>query len=194
MLMHGLEKLSKSLDNIKVGKESGLYIPFSFPTLWRNYNIMPHHLFENVTTHTTHTPQETLLLGEKIAEALKTLPPQPIALIGDLGSGKTTLAKGIIHGLTGIPYDDVTSPTFQYASLFVDSTNTYHIAHCDLWRLSGEEEFLELGLADLFEDHFMLIEWPDRIHSLIPSYTLTIQASWTEEKERTYTFFVPYSK
>ena len=144
-------------------------------------------LFINPRTYTTHTVEETYLLGEKIAKRIITLPPQPIALVGDLGAGKTTLIKGIIHGLTSTSYNEITSPTFQYASLFKD------VAHFDLWRLSSEEEFLSLGLSDILEQYLCLIEWPDRIRALIPENSLSIIASGLSESEHTYTFFVPYN-
>lgn len=144
-------------------------------------------LFINPKIYTTNSVEETYLLGEKIAKIISSLPAQPIALVGDLGAGKTTLIKGIIHALTSTPYDEITSPTFQYASLFK------HVAHFDLWRLSSEEEFLSLGLSDILEQYMCLIEWPDRIASLLPITTLSIIASGISETEHSYTFFVPYN-
>lgn len=141
---------------------------------------------------TTSTEEETLDLGSHIAEWLKKIPPQPIALIGELGAGKTTLAKGIIHGLTGISIHEITSPTFQYASLFEgspDGLHSYSIAHCDLWRMADSEEFLNLGLEDLLTNHYCLIEWPDRIASLLPKETLEIHAEWADATKRTYIYF-----
>ncbi|KAM9999464.1 hypothetical protein ACTFIY_002702 [Dictyostelium cf. discoideum] len=113
---------------------------------------MTHFIFSENPVQITISPEETLLLGNEIGKALKKeKKPQPIALLGDLGSGKTTLAKGIIQGLTQIDPNNITSPTFQYASLFYDGMKSIRVAHCDLWRLSSEEEFLNLGLGDLFD-------------------------------------------
>jgi tRNA threonylcarbamoyl adenosine modification protein YjeE len=109
-------------------------------------------------------------LGIRLARDI--VSDQVIALVGDLGAGKTTLAKGVICGLTGISVDEVTSPTFQYVCLYEGNNRT--VAHFDLWRLFGEEDFLALGLDEFLLSPISLIEWPDRIVSLLPTRTLFI--------------------
>jgi tRNA threonylcarbamoyl adenosine modification protein YjeE len=112
-------------------------------------------------------------LGIRLASDIHS--DQVIALVGELGAGKTTLAKGIICGLTGVCVDEVTSPTFQYVCLYEGNKRT--VAHFDLWRLSGEESFLALGLEEFLHSPVTLIEWPDRIASLLPAHTLFITSS-----------------
>ncbi|MGR3952274.1 MAG: tRNA (adenosine(37)-N6)-threonylcarbamoyltransferase complex ATPase subunit type 1 TsaE [Chlamydia sp.] len=156
---------------------------------------MTHFIFSENPVQITISPEETLLLGNEIGKALKKKKPQPIALLGDLGSGKTTLAKGIIQGLTQIDPNNITSPTFQYASLFYDEMKSIRVAHCDLWRLSSEEEFLNLGLGDLFDGYYLIIEWPERIQTLIAqkrAQIMAIHAEWEEEETRKYTYLPEY--
>ena len=96
--------------------------------------------------------------------------PRVIALQGDLGAGKTTLAKGFIAARTGLAHSDITSPTFQYVQFYPSG-----IVHFDLWRLKGVEEFLALGLEEYLDDGIVLIEWPDRIQSLIPPNAVHVE-------------------
>ena len=96
--------------------------------------------------------------------------PKVITLNGDLGAGKTTLAKGFIAACTGLAPTEITSPTFQYVHFYQPN-----IVHFDLWRLKGPEEFLGLGLEEYLRDGIVLIEWPDRIPFLSPSNALHIE-------------------
>ena len=105
--------------------------------------------------------EEMVELGASLSSRI--LPPRVIALQGNLGAGKTTLAKGFISARTGLALTDITSPTFQYVQFYPSG-----IVHFDLWRLKGVEEFLSLGLEEHLCGGTVLIEWPDRIRSLIP--------------------------
>jgi len=102
---------------------------------------------------------EMVFVGRKIAHSL--ISPSIVCLNGDLGSGKTTLAKGIISELSGVSSQEITSPTFQYVHLYEQ------VSHFDLWRLRDVSEFLGLGLDEHLFDRISLIEWPDRITPLI---------------------------
>src|SRR5579863_9648385 len=92
----------------------------------------------------THTEEETIDLGRRIAAQL---PRRAVVLlIGNLGAGKTTLAKGIISGLGVAPAEDVSSPTFTLIHEYGEG-RVYHI---DLYRLDRPEELATLGLEELF--------------------------------------------
>lgn len=110
-----------------------------------------------------------ILFGELFGKKL--CGPEVVALSGDLGAGKTTLAKGIISGLCGISPSQITSPTFQYVQFYEDPA----IAHFDLWRLHNENEFLSLGFDEFLTSKIALIEWPDRIKSLLPANTIFVE-------------------
>lgn len=88
-----------------------------------------------------------------------------IAFRGDLGAGKTVLAKGIARGL-GVE-DEVTSPTFTVVSEYQGRLRLHHI---DAYRLSGPDDFIEIGGEDLLFDReaVCLVEWSERIAAVLP--------------------------
>ena len=94
-----------------------------------------------------------------------------ILLIGDLGAGKTTLAKGIVKGLGAAAPDDVSSPTFTLIHEYGPAV--YHI---DLYRLDEERQVETLGLEEIFEkEAVVLIEWGERFPGLIPANHLEVK-------------------
>ena len=120
-------------------------------------------------TYLTGSEEETIALGEKLAQQL---PSQAVVLlIGNLGAGKTTLAKGIVKGLGAAEPDDVSSPTFTLIHEY--GPNVYHI---DLYRLDEEREVATLGLEEIFEkEAVVLIEWGERFPGLIPARHIEIR-------------------
>jgi len=128
----------------------------------------------------THEPSATQRFGGQWAKTLK--PSATIALHGDLGSGKTTFVKGIVAELMGIPFDAIQSPTFTLMNLYEGPLPIYHF---DLYRLKSAEEFVAKGFVDFFEsDGICLIEWPDRIASLLPKTTQHVTLSHVDEQTR----------
>ena len=117
----------------------------------------------------TNSPQETTALGRKLAASL----PQRtvVLLIGNLGAGKTTLAKGIVSGLGAASEDDVSSPTFTLIHEY--SPRVYHI---DLYRLDRPEQVATLGLDEIFDrEAVVLIEWGERFPQLLPNERVEIR-------------------
>ncbi len=112
---------------------------------------------------TTHSPEETMAIGRKLAELLP--PPRLVLLRGDLGAGKTTLVKGIAAGFSAAQEEDVTSPTFTLVHEYRGpSANLYHI---DLYRVDTLRELETLGLDDLMGDSsVLLIEWGEKFPRL----------------------------
>jgi tRNA threonylcarbamoyladenosine biosynthesis protein TsaE len=120
----------------------------------------------------TSSDEETIDLGRRIAQML---PPKAVVLlIGDLGAGKTTLAKGIISGLGAAQPDDVASPTFTLIHEY-GSASTRLVYHIDLYRLDHAAQVATLGLDELFErEAVVLIEWGERFPGLLPTNLIRI--------------------
>jgi len=108
---------------------------------------------------TRFLPDETasIRLGEDLALALR--PGDVVALHGDLGAGKSTLARAIIRAIAANPELEVPSPTFTLVQSYPLRIPVHHF---DLYRLSGPEELEELGLSDALADGIVLVEWPER--------------------------------
>ena len=107
----------------------------------------------------TQSSEETIRLGRELAAQMR--PPVLVCLEGELGAGKTTLAKGIISGLGVAREEDVTSPTFTLVHAFKNGVRVFHV---DLYRVADRHDLETLGLEDLFsESAIVLVEWPDRL-------------------------------
>jgi len=129
----------------------------------------------------THTQEQTIALGEKIGLSLQR--GDVIALTGGLAAGKTTFTKGIAHAL-GVT-QTVTSPTFTIISEYEGRLPLYHI---DVYRLSGAEDFINLGADDLlFGNGVCVIEWSERIQSELPSHTIFIAIETLDSDTRRFT-------
>jgi tRNA threonylcarbamoyladenosine biosynthesis protein TsaE len=125
-----------------------------------------------MTRHTiTHSAEETIAFGRKLATEL--LPPLLVLLRGDLGAGKTTLAKGIAEGFHAASARDVTSPTFTLVHEYRGPQATLY--HIDLYRIDTERELERLGLDDLVaENSILLIEWGEKFPRFVRERDLEI--------------------
>lgn len=101
----------------------------------------------------------TLALGARIAPLLR--PGDAIALYGELGAGKTTLARGILQAL-GLE-EEAPSPTFAIIQPYEPPETDISVWHIDLYRLDDPTEAMEFGLDDARRDAALLIEWPERL-------------------------------
>ena len=97
-----------------------------------------------------------------------------IALEGDLGAGKSSLARAFIRHLAGED-EDVPSPTFTLVQTYDCAAGT--IWHFDLYRLEKPEDALELGIEEAFAEGVCLIEWPDRLGPWLPPGRLILRLS-----------------
>lgn len=126
--------------------------------------------------------QDTRKFGTELAQKLK--PGDIIALIGDLGTGKTTLTKFIAEGLgiTGM----ITSPTFTIVQEYTEGRLPLY--HFDVYRINDPEEMYELGYEEyFFGQGVCVIEWADLIEDLIPGDSIQIRIEYGEgEDERIY--------
>lgn len=131
-------------------------------------------MIEIVTT----SSQETEELGTKIGKKLKK--GDVISLRGSLGAGKTVIAKGIARALD--IKEAIVSPTFTLVQEYEATLNLYHL---DIYRLSGEDEFESMGGEEfLYPDGITLIEWSEKIDSMLPDNTIYINITIDENSFR----------
>ncbi len=138
---------------------------------------------ENIFT--THSAEETRVLGKKIAQELA--PETLLCLRGDLGSGKTTFTQGLLEGLGAArPY---VSPTFvimkEYALPKATTTGIKRVYHCDAYRVH-EKDFETLGFAEWCADPegLVILEWPERVKNIISPKAMCISLIAKSEIDR----------
>lgn len=132
---------------------------------------------------TSHTPQETERIGELLGSMLTR--GDIIALAGELGTGKTTLVRGVAQGM-GIEAQEVASPSFTLVNEYEGPLTLYHI---DLYRLDNEGELLEIDYEEYIRgDGVAIIEWADRIPQAIPPESLWISLRYLDDKRREIAF------
>lgn len=115
----------------------------------------------------TQSGADTIEVGRKLAGMLK--PPQLLLLRGELGTGKTTLVKGIAQALDAADPDEVTSPTFTLVHEYEGSENgkPVKLFHLDVYRIEGERQLETLGLDELLtQDALVLVEWGEKFKSI----------------------------
>ena len=125
--------------------------------------------------------EDTCEFGRRLAQVLP--PGAIVALVGDLGAGKTRLVQALAAALD-VPPGEVTSPTF---TLVQEYAGRVPLRHCDTYRLRNPDEFLDLGLDELFApDGIALVEWADRVAHLLPRDVLTIRIEITSPDSRLF--------
>lgn len=113
---------------------------------------------------TSNSVAETLALGQKLAQRLGV--GDCVALVGELGTGKTVLVRGIARGLGVADERLVASPSYVLVREYAGSVPIYHV---DLYRLSGgEAELTDLGLEEMLAEGVVLVEWADRVGDALP--------------------------
>lgn len=116
--------------------------------------------------YVTESDEQTIELGRELARQMRA--PLLALLIGNLGTGKTTLAKGIASGLGAAREEEVTSPSFTLVHEY--TRGPVKVFHVDLYRLEKAREIATLGLEDVLEDAraVVLIEWGEKLAGLFP--------------------------
>lgn len=137
---------------------------------------------------TTHSADETRSLGKRLAEQM---PPRTLlCLSGDLGSGKTTFAQGLLEGFGALP--PYTSPTFvimkQYDLPIPATQGVQRVYHTDAYRVATHD-FEHLGFAEWCADPngIVILEWPERVEQIIPKNAIRISFAAPNENERAIT-------
>jgi len=131
----------------------------------------------------SHSEKQTFNFGKKLAQKLKG--GEVMALIGELGAGKTVLIKGIAAGL-GIK-KTITSPTFVLMKLYKirnPKSEIRNLLHVDAYRLSSGQDLINIGLMDWLgkSDTVTVIEWADRVKEILPKKTIFVKIKMGKKK------------
>lgn len=128
----------------------------------------------------THSPEETMEFGRELASRLN--PPCLILLMGELGTGKTTLTKGIVEGLGAARGEDVTSPSFALVHEYSGQWRVYHI---DLYRIESMKELSTLGIDDILgDDSVVLVEWGEKLGNDLGAGAIHIRLEYAGNDDR----------
>ncbi|MBI5060280.1 tRNA (adenosine(37)-N6)-threonylcarbamoyltransferase complex ATPase subunit type 1 TsaE [candidate division KSB1 bacterium] len=134
---------------------------------------------------TTHSVAETLVWAEGFAKTLQ--PGAVLALTGELGAGKTVVAKGIGRGL-GVTAE-IISPTFNY---ILEYTGRLPFIHGDMYRLAGAATFVGMGFAEYLDrGGVVVLEWAERVREVLPPNTIWLTLVRVTEQERLITVHRP---
>lgn len=134
---------------------------------------------------TTTSERETIELGAALGATL--CAGDVIAVSGELGAGKTRLARGVAIGL-GLDPGAVSSPTYVLVNEYVRGDDAPPLVHVDAYRLRGAEELASLGWEQVQDpDAITLIEWADRIADDLPASALHIQMTHSGGEDRRIT-------
>ena len=112
-----------------------------------------------------------------------------VALFGDLGAGKTSLARGVLAAL-GLA-EEAPSPTFAIVQPYAPPEVSLPVAHVDLYRLDAPEDAQELGLDEWLEDGALLIEWPERLGDALWPHALRLSLAPAPDGGRRLTWEAP---
>ncbi len=141
--------------------------------------ILDSHSLEIIS----RSAEQTRRVGMRLGALLQ--PGDLVALVGDLGSGKTTLVQGIAAGWGSL--DPVSSPTFVIVNVYRHS-NGLRLFHLDAYRLNGSTEALDLDLDLMLDQGPMIVEWAERVQSALPEHGLWVQMSYIDEVQRDLMF------
>jgi len=132
---------------------------------------------------TSTSPQLTRELGQNLGALLQ--PGDCICLQGDLGAGKTTFVQGIAAGWGA--HDEVSSPTFVLVNVYrgADDKKLFHL---DTYRIESPAEAEELDLDSMLVQGPLLIEWPERVKTILPTETLWVTLEYLDETRRQLNF------
>jgi tRNA threonylcarbamoyladenosine biosynthesis protein TsaE len=140
---------------------------------------------EIISTRITASAEETTAWGREFANKL--VAPVLVLLTGDLGTGKTTLTKGLVAGLGVANEDEVTSPTFTLVHVYGKEKKVYH---ADLYRIETFHDFETLGMEDMFtQPGIAILEWSERFPLAAPWPQVRIRLEHLGQDQRRITVY-----
>lgn len=141
--------------------------------------ILDSHSLEIISRSTDQTRR----VGMRLGALLK--PGDLVALVGDLGSGKTTLVQGIAAGWGTL--DPVTSPTFVLVNVYRHSDGA-RLFHVDAYRLNDPIEAFDLDLENMLDQGPMIVEWAERVQTALPEEGLWVHLTYIDDVQRDLIF------
>jgi tRNA threonylcarbamoyladenosine biosynthesis protein TsaE len=141
--------------------------------------ILDSHSLEIISRSTEQTRRVGMRLGSLLQAG------SLVALVGDLGSGKTTLVQGIATGWGSL--DPVSSPTFVLVNVYRHSDGK-RLFHLDAYRLSGPTEAIDLDLDAMLDQGPMVVEWAERVQAALPTEGLWVHLNYVDEVQRDLVF------
>jgi tRNA threonylcarbamoyladenosine biosynthesis protein TsaE len=140
-------------------------------------------LDSNATEFFSRSPEQTRRVGMRLGALLQ--PGDVVCLSGDLGAGKTTLVQGMAQGWGSL--DTVSSPTFVLENIYrrPDGSSLHHL---DAYRLRDALEAEDLDFDQMFESGALVIEWPERIQTVLPHDRLWVNMRWLADEQRGMVF------
>jgi tRNA threonylcarbamoyladenosine biosynthesis protein TsaE len=132
-------------------------------------------------TYLSQNLTDTHKLGERFVELIPA--GTTVALLGTLGAGKTAFVQGVGRA-SGITAKSITSPTFVLCNEYVGTQSIYHL---DAYRLTDSDEFSDLGPEEMYQsEHYVFIEWADRVADCLPREYITIQINIVTRDSRLF--------
>jgi tRNA threonylcarbamoyladenosine biosynthesis protein TsaE len=141
--------------------------------------ILDSHSLEIISRSTEQTRRVGMRLGSLLQAG------SLVALVGDLGTGKTTLVQGIATGWGSL--DPVSSPTFVLVNVY-RHTNGLRLFHLDAYRLNGPSEALDLDLENMLDQGPMIVEWAERVQTVLPEFGLWVHLNYIDDVQRDLVF------
>ncbi|MCM8824671.1 MAG: tRNA (adenosine(37)-N6)-threonylcarbamoyltransferase complex ATPase subunit type 1 TsaE [Candidatus Omnitrophica bacterium] len=146
----------------------------------KNLNIS---LKQKPASFQTSSPELTEMLGMKLAKWIKRHRVGCVVFLGPFGSGKTTMIRGVIKGLTGL--NNITSPSFTIVNQYAKGKmNVYHF---DFYRIKNATELESFGFSEYIDSGLLLIEWPEVAMEKIPPKSLKVTMEFLGLKRRKIT-------
>jgi tRNA threonylcarbamoyladenosine biosynthesis protein TsaE len=131
----------------------------------------------------SHSPEETRSVGKRLGALLR--PGDVVCLQGELGAGKTTFTQGLAEGWGSL--DAVSSPTFIIVNVY-RRENGDQLYHLDTYRLDSAPEAEELDIDTMLMHGPLIVEWPERMQSVLPTERLWIKLDYLNDDERQFSF------